>query len=156
MQLLHKRTQTGTFELSLAAVYGNVLKRKKTPFPIPPGGFGCKCSGLFLLMAHLTWLFSHANMTFLSFHRIKFNYGLVRIVNTLGKVERLSEENLTRSLLYCLFLGYFKKTNIVFLLANSSSLHFDNDISLMPKSRLEKFIWAFWSLQAICSSCVSE
>lgn len=79
-------------------------------------------------------------MTFLSFHRIKFNYGLVRIVNTLGKVERLSEENLTRSLLYCLFLGYFKKTNIVFLLANSSSLHFDNDISLMPKSRLEKFI----------------
>lgn len=63
--------------------------------------------------------------------------------NTLGKAERLSEESLTCGPLYCFFLAYFQKTNIIFFLANISFLHFDDGTPLMSKSRLEKYLQPF-------------
>lgn len=45
----------------------------------------------------------------------------------------------------------FQETNIVFLLANFSSLNFDDGTPLMSKSRLQNYLWPFWRLQAVCS-----
>lgn len=45
----------------------------------------------------------------------------------------------------------FQEINVVFLLANFSSLHFDDGTPLMSKSRLQNYLWPFWRLQAICS-----
>lgn len=90
-------------------------------------------------------------MTFLSFHWIKLNYGFARMCKYFRKGRKViwGEFDLWIPLQFvpCLF----QEINVVFLLANFSSLHFDDGTPLMSKSRLQNYLWPFWRLQAVCS-----